>query len=179
MIGKSIFLNMLIGVTATVAVAGIGFGYFGVGKPRGGEQAAAPQEIKVPAPAPRKPSNIAISGRFKKDLTKPPEFALGDRLIPFAADEEDQKSFLAGGTIEIVTVDGKVVATGGIADNGTFALEIPPAPQYIVRAQNEMVSVSYAVVTGGLPEMKIIANAADAAHGAGAAHGEKGKTAKH
>lgn len=178
MIGKQVILGLMIGVSATVAVVGLGVGYFGLGKPRGSEQSPAP--TKVHAPAPSKAAMIAISGRFKKDLAKHPVFVLGDTPIPFEAEEEDQKSFLAGGTVEIVSLDGDVVASGVIAENGTFALEIPPAPKYIVRAKNDVVSVSYAVITGGLPDMKQAATTpADAAKSGGAGHGAHGGAAAH
>lgn len=178
MIGKSIILSVVIS-SVTVVTVGLGIGYFGLGKPKGVEQSAAPREVH--APVARKASKIAISGQFKKDLGKRPDFVLGDRPIPFEANQEDQKSFLAGGTVEVVTVDGVVVASGGIADNGTFSLEIPPAPKYIVRAQNDAVSVSYAVLAGGLPDMKreTTTTHADAAHGEGAEHGAHGGAAKH
>lgn len=169
MIGKSILLSVLIG-SATVAAAGLGYGYFGLGKPQRSEQSTA--SMAVPAPAPAKAATITISGQFKKDLGKHPVFVVGDRPIPFEADEEAQKSFLAGGMVEIVSLDGDVVASGDIAENGTFALEIPPAPKYIVRAKNDVVSVSYAVMTGGLPDMKqIAAPHADAANGVVTGHG--------
>ena len=178
MIGKPIFLGVMIGSVATTLAVGLGFGYFGLGKPRVTEQSPAPREVH--APAPTQPPKIAISGQFKKDLSKRPDFVLGERLTSFVADEEEQKSALAGGTIKVVNVDGDVVASGGIADNGTFALEIPPARKYIVRAQNKRFSVSYAVVASGLPDMKIIANAeADDGQGGGADHGAHGGTAGH
>lgn len=169
MIGKSIFLSVVIG-TATMAAVGLGYGYFGLGKPQRREQSTAP--VAIPAPAPASVATITISGQFKKDLGKHPFFVVGDRPIPFAPEEEDQKSFLAGGTVEIVSLDGAVVASGDIAENGVFSLEIPPAPKYIVRAKNDVVSVSYAVMTGGLPDMKqIAATQADATNAAGAEHG--------
>lgn len=171
MIGKKIILGLMAGVSVTVAVAGLGVGYFGLGKLRGGEPSAvAVPEVHTPEPS--KPATIAISGQFKKDLAKHPVFVLGDTPIPFAPDEEGQKSFLAGGTVEIVSLEGDVVASGDIAENGTFALQIPPAPKYIVRAKNDVVSVSYAVITGGLPDMKkIAASHADVSDSAEAEHG--------
>ncbi|MBI5638080.1 MAG: hypothetical protein HZA03_08945 [Nitrospinae bacterium] len=170
MIGKQVILGLMIGVSATVAVVGLGVGYFGLGKPRGGERSPAPAEVHAPAPS--KAATITLSGQFKKDLAKHPVFVLGDRPIPFEADEEEQKSFLAGGTVEIVSLDGDVVASGDIAENGTFTLKIPPAPKYIVRAKNDVVSVSYAVITGGLPDMKQIPAArTDAPKSGGAGHG--------
>ncbi len=178
MIGKQIIIGAVVGVTVTAVAVGLGVGYFGRGKQHGSEQAAA--TVEVQAPAPPKAATIAISGQFKKDLAKPPVFVLGDRPIPFQADEEGQKSFLAGGTVEIVSLEGEVVASGDIAENGTFALEIPSAPKYIVRARNDVVSVSYAVVTGGLPDMKKInATPVNAANGPGENHGAHGGTAAH
>lgn len=178
MIGKSIILSVAIGVTATAAVV-LGVGYFGLGKPRGSEHPSAPVVVPAPAPEP-KASTITISGQFKKDLGKHPVFVLGDRPVPFEGDEESQKSFLANGRVEIVSLDGKVVASGDIAENGTFAVEIPPAPKYIVRANNDVVSVSYAVITGGLPDMKpTAASKAEAAKGVGAGHGEHSEAAAH
>lgn len=178
MIGKQIIIGAVVGVTVTAVGVGLGVGYFGRGKRHGSEQAAAIAEVQAPAP-PRE-ATIAISGQFKKDLAKPPVFVLGDRSIPFTPDEEEQKSFLAGGMVEIVSLDGNVAASGPIAENGTFALEIPPAPKYIIRARNDVVSVSYAVITGGLPDMKKAADTkVDAVNGAGAAHGEHGGKAAH
>lgn len=169
MIGKPVVLGVAIGVTVTAAVVGLGAGYFGLGKSHIGEQSSAPTVVHMPAPP--KADTIVISGQFKKDLAKHPAFVVGDTPIPFAGDEEDQKSFLAGGTVEIVSLDGDVVASGAIAENGAFALEIPPAPKYIVRAKNDVVSVSYAVVTGGLPDMKQTATQPDATKGGGTGHG--------
>lgn len=177
MIGKSIRLSMVIG-TVTVAAVGLGYGYFGLGKPQRSEQSTA--SMAVPAPAPAKAATITISGQFRKDLGKHPVFVVGDHPLPFEADEEAQKSFLAGGVVEIVSLDGDVVASGDIAENGTFVLEIPAAPKYIVRAKNDVVSVSYAVMTGGLPDMKpTAATPADAAHGVGGGHGAHGEAAAH
>lgn len=168
---------MVIGVTTTAAVV-LGVGYFGLGKPRGIEHAAAPVAAPAPAPVPAKAATIIISGQFKKDLGNPPVFVLGDRPVPFEADGEAQKSFLAKGTVEIVSLDGEVVASGDIAENGTFAVEIPPAHKYIIRAKNDVVSVSYAVITGGLPDMKpVAALQAEAAKGGGADHGAHGEAA--
>lgn len=170
MIGKSIRLKMAIGVVAVAAV-GLGYGYFWLGRSHRSEQTIAPAAVHEPPPAPAKAATITISGQFKKNLGKHPLFVVGDRPLPFEADEEAQKSFLAGGTVEIVSLEGAVVASGGIAENGTFALEVPAAPKYIVRAKNDVVSVSYAVMTGGLPDMKpAAAPPADAAHGETAAH---------
>lgn len=175
-IGKSIILSMVIGTTTAAVVLGVG--YFGLGKSQGSEQSSAP--VAAPAPVPAKAATIVISGQFKKDLGKHPVFVLGDRPIPFEADEEEQKSFLAGGTVEIVSLDGDVVASGGIAENGTFSIEIPPAPKYIVRAKNDVVSVSYAVGTGGLPDMQqSAAPKVDAVKGSGADHGAHSEAATH
>ncbi len=178
MIGKPVVLGVVIGVTVTATVVGLGVGYFGLGRSHKVEQSAAP--VKVHAPVPPKPVTIALSGKFKKDLAKHPVFVVGDAMVPFTGDEEDQKSFLGGGTVEIVSLDGDVVASGAIAENGTFALEIPLAPKYIVRARNDVVSVSYAVITGGLPDMKKIAAVpADATKGGGEEHGAHGEAAGH
>lgn len=172
MFSKPVLLGALIGIAATVTAVVLGAGYFGLGKPRGNERSAAPTEAHAPAPS--KPVTIAISGQFKKDLAKHPVFVMGDTPIPLTPDEEDQRSFLAGGTVEIVSLDGDVVASGVIANNGTFTLKIPPAPKYIVRASNNVVSVSYGVITGGLPDMKQAeAPLTDDAKGGEAGHGGK------
>ncbi len=180
MFGKPIFLRVLVGFTAAVMAIGIGVGYFGLGKRGGSERAVVKEDVSASAPAPAKATAITISGQFKKDLSKHPEFVLGDRPIPFEGDEEDQKSFLAGGSVEIVSLEGDVVASGKISENGTFAVEIPPAPKYIVRAKNGVVSVSYAVITGGLPDMKKIAGAKpDAANTNGEDSNGHGGSAEH
>ncbi len=173
MFGKTVFLKVLVGFTAAAVVTSLGVGYFGMGKPRGAGKTAVTKEVPPPPPVSAKPAAITISGQFKKDISRHPLFALGDRPIPFEGGEEDQKSFLGGGTVEIVSLEGEVVASGGIAENGTFALEIPPAPKYIVRAKNDVVSVSYAVITGGLPDMKKINAAKPDAADKGEGHGGK------
>ncbi len=155
MLGKKIVTGFIIGTTATAAVMGLGLGYFGKTAPGRQERQAIPEPAVAPPSAPK----ITIAGKFAKGLSKPPYFRVGASPDPFAVEAEDKPSFLAGARVEAATLEGEVVATGRVQEDGSFALDVPPAPKYVITAKNDMVSVTYGVMTGGLPDMERIANA--------------------